>query len=339
MSWTPRNHLLTFVSSYVILSASRLQGHRLARGPHPPLVRCLEATWRHLSEDDMRRDRVAEDIYTFTSELYARVTAGVILTSEGTIVIDTLPFPQETREMLAFIKQRGTGTVRYVINTHYHSDHTNGTYLFREAEVIAHRLCRETLLRHGERSLAEAKRQTPVLAEVEICLPNIIFEQDTYVHLGDRSLYLTPLPGHSKDCIGVFVERDKILFAGDAMLPVPHFVWGGSDDSARSLQAIRALKPESVIQGHGQLLLRGELAIEIEASLHYLRRIKQEVQRLVEEGASESALLDIDIESCGKSRVPLDGLVQQLHQDNLMALYSHLTGEAEPEEGQKKRVL
>jgi glyoxylase-like metal-dependent hydrolase (beta-lactamase superfamily II) len=281
----------------------------------------------------MRRDRVAEDIYTFTSDLYAQVTAGVILTSEGTIVIDTLPFPSETREMLAFVEEQGTGTVRYVISTHYHSDHTNGNFLFPEADIIAHRLCRETLTELGELSLAEARKQTPGLNEVQLRLPNITFERDMFVHLGERSLCLTPLPGHTPDCIGVFIEGDKILFAGDAMLPVPHVAWGDIETSARSLSAIRALKPDTVIQGHGQLLLRGELAIEIESSLKYLNCIKEKVQQLVHRGASESDVLGIDIEACGKSRVPIDGLVQQLHRHNLLALYDRFVGADGPRAG------
>jgi glyoxylase-like metal-dependent hydrolase (beta-lactamase superfamily II) len=278
----------------------------------------------------MRRDRVAEDIYTFTSDLYAQVTAGVILTAEGTIVIDTLPFPVETREMLSFVEEQGTGTVRYVINTHYHSDHTNGNFLFPEADVIGHRLCRDRLLDLGQHRIAQAKKQTPGLSEVELRLPNITFERDMYVHLGERSLYLTPLPGHTIDCIGIFVEGDKILFAGDAMLPVPHVAWGETEMSADSLQAIGALKPDTVIQGHGQLLLRGELAIEIESSLEYLDCIKEKVQKLVAKGASEADVVGIDIEDCGKSRVPLDGLVQQLHRHNLLALYDRLVGERKP---------
>ncbi len=282
----------------------------------------------------MRRDRVADDIYTFTSDLYAQVTAGVILTSEGTIVIDTLPFPEETREMLAFVKRRGYGPVRYVILTHHHSDHTNGAYLFPEAEILAHPLCRAALQKWGERSLSEARRETPGLAEVEIRLPNIVFERESHIHLGARSLHITALPGHTNNSIGVMVEGDKILFAGDAMLPVPHFVWGSLDASAKSLRAIKALKPESVIQGHGPLLLRGELAHEIEASLRYLECIQQKVRRLVEKGASEAALLEVDIEACGKSRVPLDGLVQYLHRENLFALYSKLRGEVKVKEGQ-----
>jgi cyclase len=272
----------------------------------------------------MRRDRIADDIFTFTSDLYAQVTAGIILTSEGTVVIDALPFPEETREMIAFIAARGQGPVRYVINTHHHSDHTNGTYLFAEAEVLAHRLCRAALSKWGEHNLEQAKRETSGLAEVQVRLPNIVFENDTYVHLGARSLYITALPGHTEDSIGVLVEGDKILFAGDAMLPVPHFVWGDAQASARSLRRIRALKPESVVQGHGQLLLRGELADEIESGLNYLECVEREVARAAQSGASELELLEIDIESCGKSRVPLDGLVQYLHRENVLALYSRL---------------
>ncbi|MBC7262588.1 MAG: MBL fold metallo-hydrolase, partial [Chloroflexi bacterium] len=216
------------------------------------------------------------------------------------------------------------------------SDHTNGNYLFPEAEIVAHRLCRETLLQWGEQSLAEAKRDNPALAEVEIRLPNIVFEHDMFIHLGNRSLYLMPLPGHTHDSIGVMVEGDRILFAGDAVLPVPYIVWGDLDATAQSLRTVRALKPESVVQGHGVLLLKGELAEEIESSLHYLQVIQDKVQKLVQEGAPESALASIDIESCGKSRVPLDGLVQYLHQENLLALYTRLKDKVQPVKKQKR---
>jgi len=280
----------------------------------------------------MRRDRLADDIYTFTSDLYAQVTAGVILTSEGAIVIDTLPFPQETEEMVAFIRRHQASSARYVILTHHHSDHTNGAYLFPEAELIAHPACRVALGKWGERNLAQAKRETPGLTEVQIRLPNLLAERECYVHLGTRSLRIMPLPGHTNNDVGVFVEGDKILFAGDALLPVPHFVWGGPQDLARSLRAIRAMRPESVVQGHGQLLLRGELSDEIDSSLRYIECVQEKVTRLVQRGAPEASLEEIDVEVCGRSRVPLDGLVQYLHQENLRTLYARLRG-AEVETG------
>jgi hypothetical protein len=52
----------------------------------------------------------------------------------------------------------------------------------------------------------------------------------------------------------------------------------------------------------------------------------------VEKGLPRSALAQIDIESCGKSRIPLGGLVQRLHQANLDYLYAEMT--AGPQAGQ-----
>ena len=54
----------------------------------------------------MQRERVADDIYVFTSEVYAQVTAGAVITSEGAIFIDTLVFPEETRNIRNFIEGR-----------------------------------------------------------------------------------------------------------------------------------------------------------------------------------------------------------------------------------------
>jgi glyoxylase-like metal-dependent hydrolase (beta-lactamase superfamily II) len=236
--------------------------------------------------------------------------------------------------MIAFIKSRSQAPIRYLIITHHHSDHSNGAYLFPEAEVLSHPLCRKALTTLGVNNLEQAKRETPGLAEVEIRPPGVVSEYDTYVHLGVRSLHVMPLPGHSNDSIGVMVEGDKMLFAGDAMLPLPYFGWGSLEDTVRSLRTIRALRPESVAQGHGQLLLRGELAEEIDSSLRYLEAAQRKVRRLVRDGEPESAVLDIDIESCGKSRLPLDGLVQFLHRENLHALYATLAAETGQSNGQ-----
>ena len=54
----------------------------------------------------MQRERVADDIYVFTSERYAQVTASVLLTSDGAVLIDTLAFPDESRAIKAFVEGR-----------------------------------------------------------------------------------------------------------------------------------------------------------------------------------------------------------------------------------------
>jgi glyoxylase-like metal-dependent hydrolase (beta-lactamase superfamily II) len=274
----------------------------------------------------MLRERISEEIYVFTSDLYAQVTAGVIVTSEGAVVVDTLPFPQETRELLAFVQEREL-RIPYVMNTHSHADHANGSYLFEEADLVAHRRCREILSRHGERVLEEAKAETPEVAEVQLRLPSITFDQEVTLRLGDRTMQLIHLPGHASDSIGVYVQEDKILFAGDAVMPVPYVVGGDQAAMIDSLRVIGQLSLENIVQGHGKIILRGEVEEVLKTSIFYLETIYQKVKEAVEAGAPPESVAEIDIEKCGKSRIPLNGLVQQLHEANLLYLYDLMTAQ------------
>ena len=78
----------------------------------------------------MQRERVSENVYWFQSEIYAQVTAGVVVGTDWAVVIDTLAIPEETLEMRSYVEEELKVPVRYVINTHYHADHTWGNCFF-----------------------------------------------------------------------------------------------------------------------------------------------------------------------------------------------------------------
>ncbi len=270
----------------------------------------------------MQRERIAEDIFVFTSDIYAQVTAGVVLTSDGAVVIDTLPFPQETAELRDFVQQHSSRGARYVINTHHHADHVYGNYLFPEAELLAHARCRKALLLHGQQSLDEAKAQMPELANVQLCIPDVVFDRgELVVHLGNKSLHMILSPGHTADSISILIKEDKVLFAADTVMPVPYIVFGDVDEMLDSLEMISNMAVDGIVQGHGEVLLRGEIPEAIETSVQYLQVIQEKVRAIVENGEPKKMLQHIGIEECGKSRIPLNGLVQQLHQSNLVHLY------------------
>jgi len=272
----------------------------------------------------MLRERVADDIYVFTSDLYIKVTAGVIFTSQGVVVIDTLLFPQETSELVDLVRRKAQTGVLYVINTQSHSDHVYGTYLFNGAEVIAHELCRQALQKRGEDDLYEAQDRIPELAEVQLRLPSITFNKELTLRLGDKTLRLMHTPGTTPDSIVVYVREDKVLFAGDTVMPVPYIVDGDRLELMESLRAVSKLSLDNIVQGHGGVLLRGEIRATLKSSIAYLATIYEKVREKVEARALRDELRQIGIESCGKSRIPLDGLVQDLHQANLEVLYDQL---------------
>lgn len=273
----------------------------------------------------MQEERISRDIHIFTSDLYAQVTAGLIVTDEGCILIDTLPFPEETSLIAYFVRDRCPGGVQQIVLTHYHSDHTYGSYQFPQATVVAHALTRDLLIKKGFDALAEAKSQSPELADIELVLPAVVFESgELTLHVGKKTVQLFHSPGHTPDSIAAYVVEDKALFAADTILPVPTIFDGDLETLIHSLERLKELPIENAVQGHGEVILRGEVISRLDQGVAYLEKIHNIVSQAITEGRERDSLLEIDIESCGLSRIPLNGLVQQLHTANLLALYDRM---------------
>lgn len=275
------------------------------------------------------RTRVADDTWVFTSGLYVEVNAGLVVTPEGGILIDTLPFPSETRQIIEFADRICPQGIKYVINTLSHADHVYGSYLIPQAELVAHELTRKMLAEFGERSLAEAREHTPELRQVKIRLPKIVFNEGMVIRLGGKTIHLIHSPGPSPECCAVHVREDKVLFASDLMMPVPMISTPYSDIEAykRSLANLHDYNLECIVQGHGDILLRGEVSSSIDSSLDYLYDIQKLVDDLIAEGSTKHDLLLHDIEQFDRSRIPLGGLVQQFHANNLMHLWEKARAE------------
>jgi cyclase len=276
----------------------------------------------------MQRERVSENVYWFQSEIYAQVTAGVITGPQWAVVIDTLALPEETLEMRTFIEEELNVPVRYIVNTHHHADHCWGNYFFPGATIIAHSLCREALFDRGQIAVENARKQNPIFKKVKIVLPHLTFDQgEISLRAGKKNLVIFPTPGHSQDGISILVEEDRILFAGDAFLPLPYIVDGNPELLSNTIKQIGKMGLENIIQGHGDIILRGEIDEAVKENVTYLSAIRKAVRNTVKKKNPLDALAMIDIESCGKSRVFLGGLAQELHRRNLRFLYRQIVVE------------
>jgi cyclase len=276
----------------------------------------------------MHRERVSENVYWFQSEVYAQVTAGVIVGPQWAVVIDTLALPDETLGMREFIEHQLGVQVQYVINTHYHADHAWGNCFFPGATIIGHANCRENLIEYGVPSLESSRKQDPNLRQVKIVPPHLTFEAgELALRVGKKNLILSPAFGHSSDGISVLVEEDRVLFAGDAFMPLPYIVDGDVDDLLASVKKIGKMGLENIIQGHGDIILRGEIDAAVKENLNYLNNIKKVVKSAGKRKNVDEYLEEVTIENCGKSRVYLGGLAAPLHRHNLRALYRQMHGD------------
>jgi glyoxylase-like metal-dependent hydrolase (beta-lactamase superfamily II) len=285
----------------------------------------------------IQRERIADNVYAFQSDLYVQVTAGVVVGPEWAVAIDTLAFPEETLEIRDFVEHELKVPIRYVINTHYHADHAWGTCFFPGALVISHSLCRRFLELKSIPALESARRQNVSLRQSKIILPHLTFSEGTLsLKVGKKNLTMLPLPGHTEDGIGVFIEEDRVLFSGDVFMPLPYIVDGDIDQMIDTYKRVANMSLENIVQGHGDVVLRGEIELTIEDHLQYLSTIRKHVRRASRRKYPRDLLETLDVESCGKSRVVLGGMAEELHHRNLISLYRKLYGEepvgSEPDE-------
>jgi cyclase len=201
-------------------------------------------------------------------------------------VIDTALTGDRTRRLRATAVERsGISAAKVLINTHHHPDHTFGNYIFSEACIVAHRLCRSAMEAAG---LQQAMRMDPVVpwGDIELLTPQIVFDEGVDLHVGEHRLELRYVgPAHSSSDIIVWLPDTGVLFAGDVLFnrvtPITHE--GGSImGSIQALERIKALSPEVIVPGHGELCG----VTEADAWLRYFGFVADLAERGLREGVS-----------------------------------------------------
>ena len=151
--------------------------------------------------------------------------------------------------------------ILYVINTHYHQDHTFGNGVFSKlgATIMAQRL-------KAPGGLANAKDYglTPEdMAGTEIAYPDMNFTGRMHLDLGGLGVELIYFsPSHSTGSILVHVPEEKAVFAGDILFTDfhPYMADGDLAGWQQSLDFLASLDADRIIPGHGPLSGKKDVA-------------------------------------------------------------------------------
>ena len=137
------------------------------------------------------------------------VNMNLILGEKYNYIIDTGMGESNVYEMLKYIDD---SKPIIAIITHAHFDHILGNSALKDALIVSHRLCRETIDREWDTRIKDnlIKLSDYVDSEVYKCLPNLIFEGSMYFPEDGITLFHTP--GHSDDGISIYDGVDKVLF-------------------------------------------------------------------------------------------------------------------------------
>lgn len=200
------------------------------------------------------------------SKMPAGANTGFVIGDDGVAVIDTSAsadadgnFGNETaKELLAAIRTLTKLPVRYVINTHYHMDHTGANAVFADAGaiVLAHRNVRGWLHSENLRMFGKDIRPQQKAFIEALVPPTVTFDQPVDLYLGSRPIRVRPFPGHTGGDVVVMIPDAKVLFAGDLFWRnmLPNLIDASTQPWIDTLDALARDEPDATfVPGHGDV--------------------------------------------------------------------------------------
>ena len=221
-----------------------------------------------LGAQDLGRhfQKIREGIYVYgVDDLPGRdptSNCGIILTDEGVVLIDSGPNPPDSLIILKAVKQLTSKSIRFLINTETHNDHTTGNFVFSPPAVVIG----ATGASAGIKSYYDPKRNEKLIAEsnemreafrgFRMVTPHLEFNDRMSLNLGDRTLELIQLKNiHSDADTAIWLPKERVLFSA-AIAAVKRFgflrPFVTIENITSDLQKLKALQPDIVVPAHGR---------------------------------------------------------------------------------------
>jgi len=195
---------------------------------------------------------------------FAGGNVGVSIGDDGVFIIDDelQPMTPKLKSALAALSKK---PVRFLVNTHWHSDHTGGNPALAAAGavIVAQENVRKRLSVDQFREFMGNKMTFPALPPA--ALPVITFAEDITLHLNGDEIHVVHVPpAHTDGDAFVHFKKANVIHAGDLITghyPVVDVDGGGQyEGMITATDKILALADDAtkIIPGHGALMTKAD---------------------------------------------------------------------------------
>ena len=269
-------------------------------------------------------DKIQIETVKVTDGVYMLVggggNIGVSVGDDGILLIDSqvIQVAEKIKDSVAGIH---SGPIRFVINTHFHFDHSGGNEPLKEAGayLLAHDNVRKRMKQEWSHWLFDYK----IPPFPENALPGTTFTDSITLHLNGDEIHAVHLENaHTDTDVVVYFRKANVIHMGDInfaggypFIDIPH---GGSTGGYISaLDKVIGMIDEStiVIPGHGALSNRAEL----QAYRDMMSTIRDRISGYVEEGKTVEEVLEskptADFDERFSKQMPSDTFVKIVFDD------------------------
>jgi len=235
--------------------------------------------------------KIADDVYAFIGKRND-ANAMAIVTGAGVVLVDTGNNPPETRILQKFIQSVTPQSVRYVVISQNHGDHTGGTPLFAPpADVIVHeRVAKDWAAWKPYQIKAWRKRfpeRAAALADASPLATVLSFDGRMSLHLGGKTIELIYVDdAYNIGDVAVWLPEAGVMHAGFVGYKERHpdirpdYSHGTTWGMLKQLEVLSALKPKVLVPAHGPL---GDVT-DLHALTDYLLSARQKVRGMMQAG-------------------------------------------------------
>jgi glyoxylase-like metal-dependent hydrolase (beta-lactamase superfamily II) len=243
---------------------------------------------------DFTVKKVGEGIYAAISPDGGKggSNAGFIVGSNGVLVVDTFIAVEPARALLAEIRKVTKLPIRFVVNTHYHLDHTGGNAVFAQegATIVAHKNLRAWLRTENLKFFRDPTPEQKAMVE-SLVLPDETYSDAVDIYLGTRHIQVRYMLGHTGGDSVVIVPDADVIFAGDLVWQkhLPNLIDATTGDWVKTLEKLLADHPAATfVSGHGDVATPADVR-----DFHdYLVTLREAVAASQAAGKTDQALVD-----------------------------------------------
>ena len=244
--------------------------------------------------------KVSQHVYVIPDQKASMVpNVGIIVGTRATLVVDPGLGPASGQAVLREVAKVSRNTELYIVNTHFHSEHTTGEAAFpADTKIIRAAAQQQELEELGMQHVARFSKMSPAAADVlkdiaSFRKPAEIFDREKTLDLGGVRVRLMMLgPGHTKGDTAIFVEGDRVLFSGDLAMKNVFPVFSTAQSSRSwlaSLDELDKLRATTLVPAHSDI---GDPST-IEAYRGYLKAVRARVGELKREGKSSDEAAEL----------------------------------------------
>lgn len=227
-----------------------MRDKRLIAGLVISIFAAIASAQQDFSNVEIKSTHVAGNVYMLQG---SGGNIGVSAGPDGILIVDD-QFAPLAGKIAAALKEMNPGKLKFVLNTHYHGDHTGGNAHFgREAHIIAHNNVR--------------KRLGGKPGESKAALPIITFDDSLSIHFNGEEIKVIHVPpAHTDSDSVIHFTGANVIHFGDTFFSgrFPNIDLGGGGDVRGYIRgvedAIKKVPPDAkLIPGHGPLSTLKEL--------------------------------------------------------------------------------